>query len=99
MISICQDTGIGELFDANGDNRYGSVRWRLPAIEGEAVLIESNFPDEIVLVYNDAGNTHTNTNGKPIRMEVQVQAFAYATMTDNNMTFTGISHQQSCVCN
>jgi hypothetical protein len=50
---------------------------------------EANFPDEIVFwVYNDSGNDHTNTNGKPISMEVQVQAFAYATNDQiNDMTF------------
>src|SRR5690606_10745436 len=39
-------------------------------------------------VYNDAGNTHTNTNGTEIRMKVQVQAFAYTTNDQiNDMTF------------
>jgi hypothetical protein len=47
--------------------------------------------DEMVFwVFNDEGSgaAHTNSKGKPIRMEVQVQAFAYATNDElNNMTF------------
>ena len=30
-------------------------------------------------IYNDNGNIHTQTTGDPIRMEVQVLAFGYAT--------------------
>jgi len=81
--------GLGAFFDANGDNRYDPCDGDYPAIEVRGCPTESNFPDEIVFwVYNDAGNSHTNTNGKPIRMEVQVQAFGYATNDQiNNMTF------------
>ncbi len=81
--------GLGAFFDANGDNRYDPCDGDYPAIEVRGCPTESNFPDEIIFwVYNDAGNSHTNTNGKPIRMEVQVQAFAYATNDQiNDMTF------------
>lgn len=81
--------GLGAFFDANGDERYDPCDGDYPAIEVRGCPRESNFPDEIVFwVYNDAGNSHTNTNNDPIRMEVQVQAFAYATNDQiNNMTF------------
>ncbi len=81
--------GLGAFFDANGDNRYDPCDGDYPAIEVKGCPTESNFPDEIVFwVYNDAGNNHTNSNGTPIRMEVQVQAFAYATNDQiNDMTF------------
>jgi hypothetical protein len=81
--------GLGAFFDANGDNIYDPKDGDYPAIEVKGCPTESNFPDEIVFwVYNDAGNSHTNTNGRPIRMEVQVQAFAYATNDQiNDMTF------------
>jgi len=81
--------GLGAFFDANGDSRYDPCDGDYPAIEVKGCPTESNFPDEIVFwVYNDAGNSHTNTNGSPIRMEVQVQAFAYATNDQiNDMTF------------
>ena len=42
----------------------------------------------IFWLYNDAGNSHTNTQADAIRMEVQVQAFGYATNDEiNDMTF------------
>ncbi len=81
--------GLGAFHDVNEDNIYDPCDGDYPAIEVRGCRTESNFPDEIVFwVYNDAGNIHTNTNGRPIRMEVQVQAFAYATNDQiNNMTF------------
>ena len=42
----------------------------------------------IFWIYNDAGNIHAESQGDPINMEVQVQAFAYATNDEiNDMTF------------
>jgi len=39
-------------------------------------------------VFNDKGNTHTETQGAPIGMEVRAQAFSFATNDEiNNMTF------------
>ncbi|MBL4705926.1 MAG: T9SS C-terminal target domain-containing protein, partial [Flavobacteriales bacterium] len=39
-------------------------------------------------VFNDAGNIHTETGGKPIGMEIKAQAFGFATNDEiNNMTF------------
>jgi len=39
-------------------------------------------------VFNDMGNIHTETQGDAIGMEIQAQAFAFATNDDiNNMTF------------
>ena len=39
-------------------------------------------------VFNDMGNTHTETNGQPIGLEIRAQAFAFSTNDDiNNMTF------------
>lgn len=81
--------GLGAFFDANGDLKYDPCDGDYPAIEVKNCPTESNFPDEIIFwVYNDAGNTHTVTNGTPIRMEVQVQAFGYTTNDQiNDMTF------------
>jgi hypothetical protein len=81
--------GLGAYHDYNEDMMYNPCDGDYPAIEVKGCPTESNFPDEIVFwVYNDAGNSHTNTNGRPIRMEVQVQAFAYATNDQiNDMTF------------
>lgn len=39
-------------------------------------------------VYNDKGNTHGESKGQPIGMEIQAQAFAFTTNDEiNNMTF------------
>jgi hypothetical protein len=39
-------------------------------------------------VYNDRGNIHSETQGVPIGLELQTQAFAFATNDEiNNMTF------------
>lgn len=39
-------------------------------------------------VFNDKGNTHTETSGQPIGMEIHAQAFAFSTNDEvNNMTF------------
>jgi hypothetical protein len=39
-------------------------------------------------VFNDVGNTHTESQGVPLGMEIQAQAFAFVTNDDiNNMTF------------
>jgi hypothetical protein len=47
------------------------------------------IPDEMVFwIYNDNGGPHRLTAGDAIQMEVQVQAFAYATNDEiNDMTF------------
>lgn len=39
-------------------------------------------------VFNDMGNTHTETQGNPIGLEIRAQAFAFSTNDEiNNMTF------------
>lgn len=39
-------------------------------------------------VFNDMGNTHTETKGQPIGLEIRAQAFAFSTNDEiNNMTF------------
>ncbi len=39
-------------------------------------------------VFNDMGNTHTETQGQPIGLEIRAQAFAFSTNDEiNNMTF------------
>jgi hypothetical protein len=50
---------------------------------------EPVFPDQMFFwIYNDNGGVHSNSNGDPIRMEVQVQAFAFNTGDEiNDMTF------------
>lgn len=67
-------------FDLNGvqdcKNRF----------RGERVTLYGDM--NIWWVFNDKGNTHTETQGQPIGMEIRSQAFAFSTNDEiNNMTF------------
>jgi hypothetical protein len=63
--------------------------------EYKVPLVGSILVDQVIKgdqtlwwVFNDKGNTHTETQGSPIGMEVRAQAFAFATNDEiNNMTF------------
>jgi hypothetical protein len=80
--------GLGAFHDEDKDEVYDPCMGDYPVIEVRG-CDAPNFPDEMIFwIYNDAGNIHTNTQGDPIRMEVQVQAFAYTTNDEiNDMTF------------
>lgn len=82
--------GIMDPTAANGE--YNPLEGDYPVIEIRGCELDQ-YPDEMYFwIYNDAGGPHTSaTPTDPpglIRMEVQVQAFAYATNDEiNNMTF------------
>ena len=80
--------GLGAFHDEDNDGLYDPCQGDYPVIEVRGCSAP-NFPDEMIFwIYNDNGNIHTNSQGDPIRMEVQVQAFAYATNDEiNDMTF------------
>ncbi|MEO1625179.1 MAG: hypothetical protein AAFV25_08465 [Bacteroidota bacterium] len=80
--------GLGAFFDRDGDDFYEPEDGDYPIIE-IAGCETPQFPDQMIFwIYNDAGGIHTESNGQEIRMEVQVQAFSYATNDEvNNMTF------------
>ena len=80
--------GLGAFFDRDDDGFYEPTDGDYPVIE-VAGCDAPQYPDEMIFwIYNDAGGAHTQSNGDPIRMEVQVQSFAYATNDEvNNMTF------------
>ncbi len=80
---------FGPGMDENAPNGlYNPLDGDYPVIEIRGCALD-NFPDEMFFwIYNDAAGPHTSTQAIPIRMEVQVQAFAYATNDEiNNMTF------------
>ena len=62
---------------------------------GVDIVAGGNLSDQVLKgdqtiwwVFNDMGNTHTETNGQPIGMEIRAQAFAFSTNDEiNNMTF------------
>jgi hypothetical protein len=87
--------GLAGFWDEDSDGIYNPLEGDFPIIEirgCEPINTEKALtllPDEMIYwIYNDAGNIHTNSNGFEINMEVQVQAFAYATNDEiNDMTF------------
>ncbi len=67
-----------------------------PTMEDSAGIVKGGLLSDQVLkgdqtiwwVFNDMGNTHTESQGQPIGIEIRAQAFAFATNDDiNNMTF------------
>ncbi|RMF20505.1 MAG: hypothetical protein D6765_16810, partial [Bacteroidetes bacterium] len=81
--------GLAGFWDVDGDTRYDPLQGDFPIIEIRGCEEEPQFPDEMIFwIYNDAGGIHGQTNADKIRMEVQVQAFGYATSDErNDMTF------------
>ena len=89
------DQDLAPFIDYDGDGLYDPGQGDHPIIEVTGCDENSNdynrpvYADQMIWwVYNDKGNIHTESEGNPMSMEVQVTAFAYAT-TDaiNNMTF------------
>jgi hypothetical protein len=82
-----KDFGPG-MDEDNPNGIYNPLDGDYPVIQIRECPLD-NFPDEMFFwIYNDAAGPHTSTQAIPIRMEVQVQAFAYATNDEiNNMTF------------
>lgn len=80
--------GLAGFWDRDGDGNYDPDRGDYPIIEIRGCP-EPQYPDEMVFwVYNDAGNIHSQSQGDPLQMEIQVQAFSYATNDQiNDMTF------------
>ena len=82
--------GLAGFWDENGDGVYDPLGGDYPIIEIRGCNETPQFPEEMTFwIYNDAGNLHRESNTPlQIRMEVQVQAFAYTTSDDiNSMTF------------
>lgn len=68
----------------------------LPTSETTAGIVSGGILSDQVLkgdqtiwwVFNDMGNTHTESKGSPIGLEIRAQAFAFSTNDEiNNMTF------------
>ncbi|QTN37729.1 T9SS C-terminal target domain-containing protein [Cryomorphaceae bacterium] len=84
---------LAPFFDADGDGFYDPSAGDYPAydLSGEADCQGADllFGDQTLWwVFNDKGNIHTETNAEPIGLEIQAQAFAFATNDEiNNMTF------------
>ncbi|MCR9051590.1 MAG: hypothetical protein ACE362_24790 [Phaeodactylibacter xiamenensis] len=80
--------GLAGFADQDADGLYNPLNGDFPIIEIRGCP-DPQYPDEMIFwIYNDNGNVHTQSNADPIRMEIQVQAFGYATNDElNDMTF------------
>lgn len=81
--------GLAGYWDYDGNGIYDPTGGDYPIIEIRGCP-DPQFADEMTFwVYNDAGNNHNESETPTqIRMEVQVQAFAYRASDElNNMTF------------
>ncbi len=84
------DQGLAGFWDCDLDGEYNPLKGDYPIVEVRGCDAEpSSFPEEMIFwIYNDAGGIHTETQGELLRMEVQVQAFAYESNDElNDMTF------------
>lgn len=95
------DQPLGDFFDVNDDNKYDPCDGDFPYIfiegctpdeqrkEDARIKAKELVPDQMIYwIYNDNGGPHFNSRATAIQMEVQVQAFAYATNDElNDMTF------------
>ncbi|HRF37840.1 MAG TPA: hypothetical protein PK198_03545 [Saprospiraceae bacterium] len=81
--------GLAGFWDEDGDMDYNPEFGDYPIIEIRGCEDSPQYPDEMTFwIYNDNGNIHSESRGDAIQMEVQVQAFAYATNNElNDMTF------------
>lgn len=73
-----------------GDYPYYRLPGQKPVSTGSCETCTSTlFGDQTLWwVFNDMGNIHTQTNAQPIGLEIQAQAFGFATNDEiNNMTF------------
>ncbi|MFT4533073.1 MAG: hypothetical protein ACI9P5_000417 [Saprospiraceae bacterium] len=88
------DQNLADFWDEDGDG-YDPCQGDFPVIDIVGCEAENRgrarelLPDEVVFwLYNDNGGVHGLTNATAIQMEVQVQAFGYATNDEvNDMTF------------
>lgn len=86
------EQGLAGFYDAPTGNVgvYDPLDGDYPSIEIRNCPLD-RYPDEMIFwIYNDqgGGQIHARTMGRPIQMEVQVQAFGYTTNDElNDMTF------------
>lgn len=82
---------LAPFYDVNNDGIYDPLTGDVPDFDvtGLRGCAAKLYGDQcLFLVFNDKGNIHSETGGAAIGLEVQEQAFAFATNDEiNNMTF------------
>lgn len=96
-LSANQDPLLAPYYDADQSYSYNPEAGDYPLYDIYNTAAKDNlgvckarvFGDETLWwVYNDNGDVHSATGGKPIGLEVRAQAFAFKTTDEiNNMTF------------
>jgi hypothetical protein len=97
-VSKGQSYNLAPYFDYNNSGDYDPENGDYPGYDLKAVIDckakrrEDAIPlfgdQNIWWVFNDKGNTHTESGGQPIGMEIRAQAFEFATNDEvNNMSF------------
>ncbi len=89
------DLNLAPFEDVDGDGYYNAQAGDYPKydLKGNSECNTSDLDriygdQNIWWVFNDNGNIHNETGGKPIGMEIRAQAFAFASNDEvNNMTF------------
>lgn len=82
---------LAPYYDVTGDGFYNPAEGDVPDfdITGTRGCAAQLYGDQCIFwVFNDKGNIHTETGGAAIGIEIQAQAFAFATNDElNNATF------------
>ena len=82
---------LAPFIDVDGDGEYNSGDYPGYDLNAEGNCTENDYlfgDQSIWWVFNDAGNSHGETAGTPIGLEIQAQAFAYKTNDElSDMTF------------
>ena len=94
-IGLGQDWHLAPFYDRDGDDFYDPNAGDYPKydligdIDCRTTRDVRLFGDTTIwFVFNDKGNTHSESQGPSIGMEIRGQAFAFATNDEvNNMTF------------
>ncbi len=90
--SLNQGHFLAPFFDADGDGWYDPNAGDYPGYDLGSTTGELHgelYGDQTLWwVFNDEGNIHSETGAQPIGLEIQAQAFGFATNDEiNNMTF------------
>lgn len=90
--SLGQGHYLAPFYDVDGDGFYNWTAGDFPAYNLKGDLGCSKFQlfgdQTLWWVFNDKGNVHSETGAAAIGLEIQAQAFAFATNDEiNNMTF------------
>ena len=82
---------LAPYFDANGDMNYEPLDGDYPGYDFSGGSCDKDllYGDKTLWwVFNDKGNIHTESGAEAIGLEIQAQAFGFATNDEiNNMTF------------